>query len=77
MCQLPRWTQADLGPGLTLPDKEPFGSVLDIPGFGWVKKYFEPIGLLSDSGCRGTTKKVQPRKCLRESAAGLLEMRVR
>jgi len=34
----------------TLWNKEPFGSIPNIPGFTLVKIYFEPIGLLGD-GC--------------------------
>jgi len=45
-----------------------------MPVFHLVKKYFELIGLLTDTRHRVTTEKVQPGKCLREGAAGFLEM---
>jgi hypothetical protein len=67
--------KTDLGPCLT-PNKEPVGSIPNIPAFGWVKEYFEPIGLLGDSRRCGTTEKVQPGKCLTKGAAGFLERRV-
>jgi hypothetical protein len=53
-----RFGKPDHGEFARVGNKEPIGLIWSRPVFSRVKKYFEPIGLLSDSSCCGTTEKV-------------------